>query len=32
MEIIFICGFYHTIAYFNNVLQIEQEPGTPVFG
>lgn len=31
MEIIFICGFYHTIAYFNNALQIEQEEGAPVF-
>ena len=31
MEIIFICGFYHTIAYFNNVLQIEQEEGAPTF-
>ncbi|GAB1264874.1 carboxymuconolactone decarboxylase family protein [Aurantivibrio infirmus] len=31
MEIIFICGFYHTIAYFNNVLQIEQEDGAPTF-
>lgn len=30
LEMLLTCGFYHTIAYFNNALRIEQEPGTPM--
>lgn len=30
-EILMLVGSYHTIAFFNNVFRVEQEPGTPVF-
>lgn len=29
MELILLVGFYHSIAFLNNVLRVEQEPGTP---
>ena len=29
LEMLLLCGFYRTIAYFNNGLGIESEPGTP---
>lgn len=31
LEMLLLCGFYRTIGYFNNVLRVEQEPGTPAF-
>ena len=32
MEIIMLAGFYHTIAFLNNALGVEQEDGTPRIG
>lgn len=31
MEMLLLCGFYRTISYFNNVLGVAPEPGTPTF-
>jgi len=32
MEIIMLVGFYHTIAFLNNAMCVEQEDGTPRIG
>ncbi len=32
MEIIMLVGFYHTIAFLNNAMAVEQEDGTPKIG
>jgi alkylhydroperoxidase family enzyme len=32
MEIIMLVGFYHTIAFLNNVMRVKQEDGTPRIG